>query len=258
MISPGSTYLPVASISAVFASARGRRPAPLRPSATGSSATICVIVPFSTTMSNGPLAGVPLPSTTIALRTMSRRGARAADGGRLGGCVGEERAGNGHPGDESELEAYAHGSIFRSPARCRKMRRRRFSRSPATTWPTFDDGEKSGWAPGGSEHSDRRQRRRGLLEPWRGTRPVTAATFLRRRTDEPELSCARRRATTSFCGSTIAIARACAKEVGLLAELHGRVAVPRRAVRCAECGGVPFVVLEFVDGISMRELQTVW
>src|SRR5512142_3282004 len=70
---PGSTYFPLASISAVRASPAGRWPLPLR-MATGSSATICVIVLPSTTMSNGPRAGVPLPSATIALRMMSRVG----------------------------------------------------------------------------------------------------------------------------------------------------------------------------------------
>src|SRR5512146_106959 len=70
---PGSTYFPLASISAVRASPAGRWPLPLR-MATGSSATICVIVLPSTTMSNGARAGVPLPSATIALRMMSRAG----------------------------------------------------------------------------------------------------------------------------------------------------------------------------------------
>src|SRR5439155_955341 len=72
-INPGSTYLPVASISAVPGAAGARRPSP-RFSATGSRATSCVIVFPSSTMSNGPLAGVPFPSTTMALRTIRRAG----------------------------------------------------------------------------------------------------------------------------------------------------------------------------------------
>ncbi len=40
--------------------------------ATGSIPTICVITSFSMTISYGPAAGFPLPSTTIALRTTIR------------------------------------------------------------------------------------------------------------------------------------------------------------------------------------------
>ena len=50
-------------------------------------------------------------------------------------------------------------------------------------------------------------------------------------------------------------ARACSKEVFLLSELHGRVAVPRVLYVGPSTETVPFVVLEFVDGISMRELK---
>ena len=68
LISPGSTYLPVASISA---SAAGRLARPAR-SATGSSETISVITLPSTMMSIGPRVGVPLPSITSALRIARR------------------------------------------------------------------------------------------------------------------------------------------------------------------------------------------
>jgi hypothetical protein len=44
-----------------------------RPAATGSSAMTSEIRLFSMTMSLGPLAGVPLPSTTIALWMTRRR-----------------------------------------------------------------------------------------------------------------------------------------------------------------------------------------
>ena len=64
-INPGRTYLPAASISrSPFA---GRLASPCL-TATGSIPASCVIVSFSITISKGPAAGFPLPSTTIALR----------------------------------------------------------------------------------------------------------------------------------------------------------------------------------------------
>src|ERR1017187_3685652 len=69
LISPGRTYLPVASITA-SAGVAARDP---RAAATGSSGMTSAIVLFSMTMSLGPLAGVPLPSTTMALWISRRR-----------------------------------------------------------------------------------------------------------------------------------------------------------------------------------------
>ena len=78
----------------------------------------------------------------------------------------------------------------------------------------------------------------------------------RRRADESELSRAsrqqRRRRSPSLA---ICDARACSKEVGLLSELRGRVAVPGVLYVGPSTETVPFLVLEFVDGISMRELK---
>src|ERR1035437_980279 len=73
LISPGRTYLPVASITASASApprAGIREP---RAAATGSSGITSAIVLFSMTMSLGPLAGVPLPSTTMALWISRRR-----------------------------------------------------------------------------------------------------------------------------------------------------------------------------------------
>src|ERR1017187_8069274 len=73
LISPGRTHLPVASITASASApprAGIREP---RAAATGSSGITSAIVLFSMTMSLGPLAGVPLPSITMALWISRRR-----------------------------------------------------------------------------------------------------------------------------------------------------------------------------------------
>src|ERR1039458_2876767 len=85
LISPGRTYLPVASITASASApprAGMREP---RAAATGSSGITSAIVLFSMTMSLGPLAGVPLPSTTMAL-WISRRRTRLPLAGACGGA----------------------------------------------------------------------------------------------------------------------------------------------------------------------------
>src|SRR5579862_2430805 len=86
LISPGRTNLPVASI---WTSPAGRRALP-RLSATGSSGTTSVMVFPSMTMSMGPRAGVPLPSTTVALRMTSRGGRVPCVTPRV--CAPSERA----------------------------------------------------------------------------------------------------------------------------------------------------------------------
>ena len=75
LISPGRTYFPVASITA--SACTGARD-PARAAATASSGMTSEIALFSTTMSLGPLAGVPLPSITMALWINRRRPAANA------------------------------------------------------------------------------------------------------------------------------------------------------------------------------------
>src|ERR1039458_9430113 len=77
LISPGRTYLPVASITA-SAGVAARDP---RAAATGSSGMTSAIVLFSMTMSLGPLAGVPLPSIMMALWISRRRNRLPISGG---------------------------------------------------------------------------------------------------------------------------------------------------------------------------------
>src|ERR1017187_5657948 len=85
LISPGRTYLPVASITASASAPPRAGMRELRAAATGSSGMTSAIVLFSMTMSLGPLAGVPLPSTTMAL-WISRRRTRLPLAGACGGA----------------------------------------------------------------------------------------------------------------------------------------------------------------------------
>ena len=100
-----------------------------------------------------------------------------------------------------------------------------FSRSLGATCPQFVDGEKSGWAPEGRVIPIHVAEVARLLEPWRGARPVTAATFLAG-------GLMNRNYRVRVGNDDVVLrfydrdARAFAKEVGLLSELHGRVAVP--------------------------------
>src|SRR5436190_6613624 len=115
-------------------------------------------------------------------------------------------------------------------------------------------GEKSGWAAEGRRipidvgDVDR------LLEPWRGTRLVTNATFLdgglmnrnyRVRIGEDDV-------VLRFYDRD---PRAGAKEVALLNAVGGRLPAPRVLYAAPNIAPVPFVVLEFVDGMSMRDLK---
>ncbi len=120
--------------------------------------------------------------------------------------------------------------------------------------PVVREGEKSDWVPEGRIIPIDINDVALLLEPWRGERPVTAATFL--------AGGLMNRNYRVRVGSDDVVlrfydrdARAWAKEVCLLSQLRGRVAVPEVLYAGTGTEAVPFVVLEFVDGISMRELK---
>jgi len=91
--------------------------------------------------------------------------------------------------------------------------------------PIVREGEKSDWVPEGRIIPIDIDDVARLLEPWRGERPVTAATFL-------PGGLMNRNYRVRVGSDDVVLrfydrdARACAKEVGLLSELHGRVAVP--------------------------------
>jgi len=115
-------------------------------------------------------------------------------------------------------------------------------------------GEKSGWAaesrriPIDVSDVDR------LLEAWRGTRHVAAATFL----DGGLMN----RNYRVLVGEDDVVLRfydrdprACAKEVALLEAVRGRLPAPRVLYAAPRAAPVPFVVLEFVDGMLLRDLK---
>jgi len=120
--------------------------------------------------------------------------------------------------------------------------------------PIVREGEKSDWVPDVRIIPIDIDDVARLLEPWRGERPVTAATYL--------AGGLMNRNYRVRVGSDDVVlrfydrnARAWAKEVCLLSELHGHVAVPEVLYSGPSAEAVPFVVLEFVDGISMRDLK---
>jgi aminoglycoside phosphotransferase (APT) family kinase protein len=115
-------------------------------------------------------------------------------------------------------------------------------------------GEKSGWAEAGRNIPIDIGEVACLLEPWRDARPVASATFLagglmnrnykvRVGTDDVVLR---------FYDRDV---RACGKEVAILSDLAGRVPTPDVLYVAPVTETVPFVVLEFVEGISMRDLK---
>jgi len=115
-------------------------------------------------------------------------------------------------------------------------------------------GEKSGWAAKDRNVPIDVDDVARFLEPWRQGRPITSATFLagglmnrnyRVRVGDDDV-------VLRFYDRN---ARACSKEVVLLSELAGHVAVPAVLYVAPATETAPFVVLEFVDGISMRDLK---
>ena len=120
--------------------------------------------------------------------------------------------------------------------------------------PGISLGEKSDWAAEGRDIPIPLGDVADLLEPWRDGRPVTSAVFLagglmnrnyRVRVGDDDV-------VLRFCDRD---PRACRKEAALLRELHGRVFVPRLFYESEDTKPTPFIVTEFVDGISLRELK---
>jgi aminoglycoside phosphotransferase (APT) family kinase protein len=115
-------------------------------------------------------------------------------------------------------------------------------------------GEKSGWATEDRHIPIRVDEVARLLEGWRGARPVTAATLLAG-------GLMNRNYRVSVGDDDVVLrfydrdARSSAKEVSLLSELRGRLPVPSVLHVAPETETVPFVVLEFVDGVTMRDLK---
>ena len=115
-------------------------------------------------------------------------------------------------------------------------------------------GEKSGWATESRRIPIDVSDVERLLEPWRGTRRVATATFLdgglmnrnyRVRVGEDDV-------VLRFYDRD---PRACAKEVALLNAVQGRLPAPRVLYAAPHAAPAPFAVLEFVDGISLRDLK---
>ena len=115
-------------------------------------------------------------------------------------------------------------------------------------------GEKSGWVTAGRRIPIDVSDVERLLEPWRGTRRVAIATLLdgglmnrnyRVRVGEDDV-------VLRFYDRD---PRACAKEVALLNAVQGRLPAPRVLYAAPHAAPAPFVVLEFVDGISLRDLK---
>ena len=129
-----------------------------------------------------------------------------------------------------------------------------FSRSLGAICPQFAMAKRAAGRPGSGSFRSHVDEVARLLEPWRGARPVTAATFL--------AGGLMNRNYRVRVGSDDVVlrfydrdARACAKR---LVCFRSCMAVSRcRSVLyvAPSTETVPFVVLEFVDGISMRELK---
>jgi fructokinase len=119
---------------------------------------------------------------------------------------------------------------------------------------TIDVDEKSGWAAEGRDVPIDVGEVARLLEPWRAARPVTAASFLAG-------GLMNRNYRVRVGDDDVALRfydrdpRSCRKETLLLSELEGHVAVPKVLHVAADADPVPFAVLEFVEGISMRDLK---
>jgi len=114
--------------------------------------------------------------------------------------------------------------------------------------------EKTGWAEEGRNVPIAIADVVRLLEPWRASRHITAATFL-----AGGLMSRNYRVRVGSDDVVLRFydrdARSCDRETRLLAELQGRVAVPKVLYVSPASEPVPFAVLEFVDGMSMRDLK---
>jgi len=117
-------------------------------------------------------------------------------------------------------------------------------------------GEKSGWVTARRRIPIDVSDVERLLEPWRGTRRVAIATLLdgglmnrnyRVRVGEDDV-------VLRFYDRD---PRACGKELALLHAVQGRLPVPRVLYAAAHAAPAPFAVLEFVDGISLRDLKKI-
>jgi aminoglycoside phosphotransferase (APT) family kinase protein len=114
--------------------------------------------------------------------------------------------------------------------------------------------EKSGWAAARDDVPIDRALLADLLDPWARGRAVSQPVFLRG-------GLMNRNYRVGVGGDDVVLRfydrtrTACAKETAILQAVAGVVAAPRVLYAEPDADPTPFAVLEYVDGISLRELK---
>lgn len=114
--------------------------------------------------------------------------------------------------------------------------------------------EKSGWARVRSDAPIDPRLVVELLEPWAHGRPISAPLFLRGglMNRNYRVRVGRDDVVLRFYDRDLA---ACRKETEILRAVRRVVAVPELLFAAADAHPTPFAVLEYVDGISLRDLK---